>query len=125
MLAILTPSVTDFQHWRIKSSGVSQSKISKLKVDLFLGRMYKLKKERNFGNLLGVGKQIGCTDVHSGIGDVKYVKDVLTQAVVTTKFTCSKFGPHSSVYLGWVNTMIYFNNRKTACIKIPSFDLTT
>jgi hypothetical protein len=70
-----------------------------------LSRFYRLKPKRNLGNLFAVGSG-GCTDVHSGIGNVSYVKDILTETVVTTKFNCSKFGPHSHSSLGWVTTKI-------------------
>ncbi|CAB3999647.1 Hypothetical predicted protein [Paramuricea clavata] len=59
---------------------------------------YRLKIKRALGNLFGVGSG-GCTDFHSGIGNVSYVKDILTETVVTTKFNCSQFGPHTD--LGW------------------------
>ena len=59
-----------------------------------------MKTSRPLGNLFGVGSG-GCTDHHSGIGNVSYVKDILTETVVTTKFNCSQFGPNTD--LGWVN----------------------
>ncbi len=75
-------------------------------------RLYRLNPKRELGNLFGVGKG-GCTDVHSGIGNVAYVKDILTDTIVTKKFRCSKFGPHMTAALGWViclkNT---FNSKK-------------
>lgn len=43
-----------------------------------------------------------CTDVHSGIGGVEYVKDIRTGSIVTRSFNCSKFGPHVNAALGWV-----------------------
>ncbi|XP_028392188.1 uncharacterized protein LOC114516806 [Dendronephthya gigantea] len=61
---------------------------------------YKLKTHRAFGDLFDVGKG-GCTDIHSGIGSVSYVKDLLSGEVVTTNFKCSKFGPHVENSLGW------------------------
>ena len=65
-------------------------------------RLYRLKINRPLGDLFGIGSG-GCTDFHSGIGNVSYVKDILTETVVTTKFSCSKFGSDNK--LGWV-TMI-------------------
>ena len=65
----------------------------------FTHRLYRLKIKRPLGDLFGIGSG-GCTDFHSGIGNVSYVKDILTETVVTTNFNCSKFGfdnPH-----GWV-----------------------
>ena len=72
---------------------------------LFLSRFYRLKPKRNLGNLFGVGSG-GCTDVHSGIGSVSFVKDILSETVVTTDFSCSKFGPHFHASLGWVTTIL-------------------
>ena len=69
----------------------------------FVLRSYRLQKNRALGNLFGIGNG-GCTDYHSGIGDVKYVKDILTGTIVTTKFNCSQFGP--DVLRGWVNITI-------------------
>ena len=62
-----------------------------------------MKKARPLGNLFGIGSG-GCTDFHSGIGNVSYVKDILTETVVTTKFSCSKFGPNND--LGWVTIIM-------------------
>ena len=74
--------------------------------------MYRLRTNPALGNLLGFGSG-GCTDIHSGIGNVSYVKDILTEQVVNTNFSCSKFGPHQDVNLGWVTKYIstmYQNN---------------
>ena len=44
----------------------------------------------------------GCGPLSPGIGDIAYVKDLMTDKIVTTTFKCSVFGhPHSSS-LGWV-----------------------
>ncbi|XP_028392647.1 uncharacterized protein LOC114517187 [Dendronephthya gigantea] len=59
---------------------------------------YRLKESRPLGNLFGIGSG-GCTDFHSGIGNVSYVKDILTDTVVTKRFNCSKFG--TDVIFGW------------------------
>ena len=67
----------------------------------FALRFYRLNKKRALGKLFGYGKNV-CTDVHSGIGNIEFVKDVRTQAVVTRTFNCSKFGPHVNGALGWV-----------------------
>ena len=66
-------------------------------------RLYRLKKARPLGNLFGIGSG-GCADFHSGIGNVSYVKDILTETVVTTKFSCSRFGPNN--HLGWVTIIV-------------------
>ena len=67
-------------------------------------RLYRLKISRPLGDLFGIGSG-GCTNYHSGIGNVSYVKDILTETVVTTKFSCSNFGP--SNVLGWVRMILY------------------
>ena len=67
----------------------------------FLLRSYRLKENRALSELFGVERN-GCTDLHSGIGNVSYVKDILTDTVVTKTFKCSKFGPHTDPKLGWV-----------------------
>ena len=44
----------------------------------------------------------GC-DVNSpGIGDIAFVKDLMTGKIVTTKFQCSVFGLAYSSTVGWV-----------------------
>ena len=73
----------------------------------FMHRLYRLKISRSLGNIFGVGSG-GCTDFHSGIGNVSYVKDIFTDTVVTTKFSCSKFG--SDNILGWVTMILYCVN---------------
>ena len=46
----------------------------------------------------------GCDQRSAGIGDIAYVKDLLTGKIVTTKLRCSKFGfaYHHLVKFGWV-----------------------
>ncbi len=46
----------------------------------------------------------GCDQRSAGIGDIAYVKDLLTENIVTTKLRCSKFGYgyHPLVRFGWV-----------------------
>ena len=41
----------------------------------------------------------GCNQRSAGIGDIAYVKDLLTEKIVTTKLRCSKFGLAT---FGWV-----------------------
>ena len=74
---------------------------------VFMHRLYRLKISRPLGNIFGVGSG-GCTNFHSGIGNVSYIKDILTDTVVTTKFSCSKFG--SDNILGWVTMILYCVN---------------
>ncbi|CAB4013488.1 Hypothetical predicted protein [Paramuricea clavata] len=71
---------------------------------------YRLKANRALGNLFGVGSG-GCTDFHSGIGNVSYIKDILTETVVTAKFNCSKFGSNTDPNLGWGRMNYCFRNK--------------
>jgi hypothetical protein len=81
-------------------------------------RSYRLKIKRALGNLFGVGSG-GCTDFHSGIGNVSYVKDILTETVVTTKFNCSQFGPHTD--FGWVTVILH--SIKITLVKISALSI--
>ena len=49
----------------------------------------------------------GCDHRSAGIGDIAYVKDLLTGKIVTTKLRCSKFGfaYHPSAKFGWVDIL--------------------
>lgn len=46
----------------------------------------------------------GCEQRSAGIGNIAYVKDLLTENIVTTKLRCSRFGfaYHPLVKFGWV-----------------------
>ncbi|XP_028393240.1 uncharacterized protein LOC114517654 [Dendronephthya gigantea] len=61
---------------------------------------YRLKPRRMFGNLFS-NVNNGCPYLQGGIGNIKFVKDLLNQSVLTNNFTCSKFGPHTHNKLGW------------------------
>ena len=64
-----------------------------------------METRRELGRLFGFNKRF-CTDIDSGIWDVAYVKDLLTETVVNKQFNCSKFGPHTSDKLGWVRLLL-------------------
>ena len=53
--------------------------------------------------------QGGCGKKTPGIGDIAYVKDLLTENIVTTTFKCSKFGIgyHPNSKLGWVHISFF------------------
>ncbi|XP_046843331.1 uncharacterized protein LOC124437395 isoform X1 [Xenia sp. Carnegie-2017] len=63
---------------------------------------YRFQNPRKLKNLMIYNKG-GCTNTSPGIGDVKYVKDLITDNVVTTNFRCSKFGLayNERTNLGW------------------------
>ncbi|XP_046839650.1 uncharacterized protein LOC124433845 isoform X4 [Xenia sp. Carnegie-2017] len=52
---------------------------------------YRFQNPRKLKNLMIYNKG-GCTKTSPGIGDVKFVKDLMTENIVTTSFRCSKFG---------------------------------
>ena len=62
--------------------------------------MYRLNLQREFGNLFSIKN--GCPLLEAGIGNISFVKDLMTEAVVTNSFKCSKFGQHVHPRLGWV-----------------------
>ena len=66
-------------------------------------RYYRLRKSRPLKKLMVINKG-GCGRNSPGIGDVQFVKDVLTDTIVTTNFRCSKFGVahNARAQFGWV-----------------------
>jgi hypothetical protein len=48
--------------------------------------------------------QGGCPYNFPGVGDVSYVKDLMTEEIVSRDFSCSIFGPYSHpiAQTGWV-----------------------
>ena len=59
----------------------------------------------------------GCDRLSPGIGSISYVKDLLTEEIVTTKFRCSHFTSYHSKSdgFGWVR----FTHNKIFCIYAP------
>ena len=56
----------------------------------------------------------GCSDLEPGIGNIAYVKDLLTDTVVSSTFECSIFGGvQSSGQLGWVSYILIH------CLQLP------
>ena len=70
-------------------------------------RSYRLKSKRPLKNLMM--NTAGCDQRSAGIGDTAYVKDLLTEKIVTTKLRCSKFGfaYHPLIKFGWVDILFY------------------
>lgn len=52
----------------------------------------------------------GCSHLHPGIGDVAYVKDLMSRRIATKEFNCSRFGTSIARGLGWVYKIIYLLN---------------
>ena len=48
--------------------------------------------------------QGGCPHNFPGVGDVSYIKDLMTEEIVSKDFSCSIFGPYSHpiAKIGWV-----------------------
>ena len=70
-------------------------------------RYYRLRKPRPLKKLMIINKG-GCGRTSPGIGDVQFVKNVLTDTIVTTNFRCSKFGMahNSKAQFGWVCALV-------------------
>ena len=51
----------------------------------------------------------GCDHRSAGIGDIAYVKDLLSDKIVTAKLRCSKFGfaYHPLARFGWVDISFF------------------
>ena len=67
-------------------------------------RFYRLNQQREFGDLFSVK---GCSSLQAGIGNIEFVKDLVTQHALVNNFKCSKFGPHTHHKLGWVQKNLY------------------
>ena len=65
-------------------------------------RSFRLQSTRALKKLMM--NTAGCDQRSAGIGDIAYVKDLLTGKIVTAKLRCSKFGVayHRLAGLGWV-----------------------
>ncbi|XP_028403519.1 uncharacterized protein LOC114526201 isoform X2 [Dendronephthya gigantea] len=63
---------------------------------------FRFKNKRVLKNLMIVD-QGGCPNNFPGVGDVSYVKDLMTGEIVSKDFSCSIFGPYSfpSAKVGW------------------------
>jgi hypothetical protein len=70
--------------------------------------------------------QGGCPYNFPGVGDISYVKDLMTEEIVSRDFSCSIFGAYSHpiAKIGWVR---YFNpvsaNDNNALTKIIGFKI--
>ena len=65
----------------------------------FYSRFYRLNLPRELGSLFSLNN--GCSYEQAGIGNIEFVKDLLTQSI-NKNFKCSNFGPHTYHMLGWV-----------------------
>jgi hypothetical protein len=68
-----------------------------------MSRYYRFNTQRKLSNLLLLNDG-DCDIHHPGVGDVKFVKDLQDNVVITKKFECSRFDVHFHKSLGWVST---------------------
>ncbi|CAB4038204.1 Hypothetical predicted protein [Paramuricea clavata] len=63
---------------------------------------FRFKNKRLLKNLM-ILDQGGCPYNFPGVGDISYVKDLMTEEIVSRDFSCSKFGPYSHpiAKIGW------------------------
>ena len=87
----------------------------------FCYRSYRLSNKRPLKELMILGKG-GCDSSSPGIGDVAFVKDLMTEKIVTHSFRCSKFGiAHTSKSkIGWVSYSLYLTRVISKCEKVLS-----
>jgi hypothetical protein len=74
-----------------------------MNIDLTISRYYRFNTPRKLSKLL-LFNDGDCDSHHPGVGDVKFVKDLQDNVVVTKKFECSRFDVHFHKSLGWVST---------------------
>ena len=60
---------------------------------LFLFRAFRFKNKRLLKNLITADQ--GCPRNFPGVGDVSYIKDLMTNEIVSNDFSCSIFGSYS------------------------------
>ncbi|XP_028405295.1 uncharacterized protein LOC114527801 [Dendronephthya gigantea] len=63
---------------------------------------YRFKNKRSLKELLMVNDG-GCSNHFPGIGDISYVKNLMTKEIASREFSCSVFGSysHPSAMIGW------------------------
>ena len=55
----------------------------------------------------------GCGHRYPGIGDIAYVKDLMSRKITTRNFNCSRFGGSIAPGLGWVGVLNLISIRST------------
>ncbi|CAB4030191.1 Hypothetical predicted protein, partial [Paramuricea clavata] len=61
---------------------------------------YRFKSPRILSKLL-MSDEGGCSHRYPGVGNIAYVKDLMTRKMATTTFNCSRFGASIAPGLGW------------------------
>ncbi|XP_028392499.1 uncharacterized protein LOC114517056 [Dendronephthya gigantea] len=93
-------------HW---SSSFGDIKITEFRVQISTSMdmndtkadwLYHFSTPRPLSELFINGRG-GCSVYYPGIGDIEYVKDLMTDTIVTEEFNCSQFGPTYPSKLGW------------------------
>ena len=66
-------------------------------------RSFRFKNKRPLKNLMMVNEG-GCPYNQPGIGDISYVKNLITEEISSKVFSCSVFGAysHPSARIGWL-----------------------
>lgn len=84
-------------------------------------RSYRLRNKRPLGKLMITDN--GCEVNSPGIGDVAFVKDLMTGKIVTTKFQCSVFGLAHSGNVGWVCNKKLFKRTMSENVCLGKYEL--
>ena len=79
---------------------------------VFTFRAYRFKNKRLLKHFMIVDKG-GCPYNFPGVGDVLYVKDLITEEIVSRDFSCSIFGlySHPQTKIGWVGCIILYKQQ--------------
>ena len=64
-------------------------------------RYYRFNSPRILSKLL-MSDEGGCDKEYPGIGNIAYVKDLISRKITTTNFKCSRFGAYIMPGVGWV-----------------------
>ncbi|CAB3989060.1 Hypothetical predicted protein [Paramuricea clavata] len=96
----------DLRHW---SSSFGEEKILDFRVQIATSKSwsdtkahwyYRFNTPRKLSKLL-LFNDGNCDNIYPGVGDVKFVKDLQDNVVVTKKIECSRFDVHFHKSLGW------------------------
>ena len=74
--------------------------------DIRIFRSFRFKNKRPLKKLMMVNEG-GCPYNQPGVGDISYVKNLMTEEISSKDFPCSVFGAysHPSAKLGWVRAI--------------------
>ena len=101
---MLAYGVAAARFWLGKCDFDTQTCLAGMFTKMFINyRAFRFKNKRLLKNLM-IADQGGCPSNFPGIGDVSYVKDLMTEQIVSRDFSCSIFGlySHPIAKIGWV-----------------------